>query len=412
MDRILLKNIFSLFSIQAVNYFLPLILIPYLVRVLGIENFGIYGLILAIIQYLIIIIDYGFNFTATKEISIYRGNKLYISKVFCSVIFCKIILSLLALFVIFLITIFYEEDKYLVLSFYFGFFLVIGSALFPVWLYQGYEKMIVIAISNFIARLIGILLVFILVKKANDTYIAILIQGIMSIIAATIALTMAFYLKLVTIVKFERKDIINHFKSGWDIFISTSFVSLYTTSIPIVLGATSGAASVGIYSAADKIKLALQGFIGPISQALYPRLSRLMSESKQEALSLIKQSFKYFVIPLFALSFFVFLFSDKIVYIIYGQGFSSTADILKIIIWIPPIIGIGNLLGVQIMLPMGLYKEFSRTYIFTGVIGFVLIYFLSKYYSYYGVSISLLLIEIMVVLLFFCFLKKASLGNK
>ncbi|MTC13076.1 oligosaccharide flippase family protein, partial [Providencia stuartii] len=67
MDRVILKNILSMFSIQGINYFIPLIMVPYLVRTLGLDGFGKYSIVIAIIQYLVIITDYGFNLSASRE---------------------------------------------------------------------------------------------------------------------------------------------------------------------------------------------------------------------------------------------------------------------------------------------------------------------------------------------------------
>ncbi|WP_152412237.1 oligosaccharide flippase family protein, partial [Edwardsiella tarda] len=95
MEKTLLKNIFSMFSIQGINYLIPLITVPYLVRVLGLDGFGKYSIILAVIQYLVILTDYGFSLSASRQISLNIGNKKVISQIFCAIICCKIVISLL-----------------------------------------------------------------------------------------------------------------------------------------------------------------------------------------------------------------------------------------------------------------------------------------------------------------------------
>ncbi|WP_265503647.1 oligosaccharide flippase family protein, partial [Providencia heimbachae] len=82
MDKTIIKNIFSMFSIQGVNYLIPLIMVPYLVRKLGLDGFGVYSIILAITQYFVIITDYGFSLSASRQIALNIQNKNIVSKVF------------------------------------------------------------------------------------------------------------------------------------------------------------------------------------------------------------------------------------------------------------------------------------------------------------------------------------------
>ncbi|MBP4043189.1 flippase [Aeromonas sp. SrichE-2G] len=408
MDRLLLKNIFSLFSIQAVNYILPLLIIPRLVQVLGVDLFGVYILIFTVIQYFIILSEYGFNLTATRKLAINIDNKKFVSKVFSSVILSKLMIAALGFSIInsyVLLTSTYREH---LIYFNLGYLSVFGSVFFPVWLYQAYEKMQWIAVCNFISRVSGVVLIYILVNDKHDFSLAIILQASMPLVASVISLFYCFSTRMVFFARVNFQDIAVEIKDGWDIFVSTSFVSLYTTSVPLILGYTSGAASVGIYAAADKIRLAVQSIINPVSQALYPRLSRLMLEKQDEAYGIIRTVFKFFVIPFFVLSLILMCFSEHIINVLYGDSLPGAVIVLKILIWIPPVVAIANMLGIQIMLPKGMTKEFSITYIVSGVIGFPLLITGAYYFSVIGVSIISVFIEVVVISLFLMFLKGRS----
>ncbi|WP_152598444.1 oligosaccharide flippase family protein, partial [Aeromonas lacus] len=82
MDKTLFKNIASLFGIQGMNYLIPLITLPYLVRVLDPIGYGSLGFALAIVQYCCMLTDYGFNWSVTQQIAVYRDDKLKVSKLF------------------------------------------------------------------------------------------------------------------------------------------------------------------------------------------------------------------------------------------------------------------------------------------------------------------------------------------
>ncbi|EFB5894022.1 O173 family O-antigen flippase, partial [Escherichia coli] len=147
MNKKVLLNIFSLLSIQGVGYILPLITLPYLVRILGPNNYGVYGYSLAIIQYSILIIDFGFNLTVTKKISLNRDDKLIVSSVFWNVMACKLLLCIFT----FLITVawsridntFAGDNLAVLMSSY---TMVIGILIFPIWLFQGKEEITKIAL--------------------------------------------------------------------------------------------------------------------------------------------------------------------------------------------------------------------------------------------------------------------------
>jgi Polysaccharide biosynthesis protein. len=88
------ENFISLVALQFINIILPLLLIPYLIRVLGIEGFGVYSFVLAIILYGVKLSDYGFTLSATYHISLNQKNKLKINEVFSSVLTIKVLIVL------------------------------------------------------------------------------------------------------------------------------------------------------------------------------------------------------------------------------------------------------------------------------------------------------------------------------
>ncbi|EJM0847537.1 oligosaccharide flippase family protein, partial [Salmonella enterica] len=89
----MLKNIIYLLAVQGGNYIFPLITLPYLVRVLEPTGYGIYGYSFALIQYFILLVDYGFNYSAPKAISLNRYNNDNISSIFWNIVAIKIIIA-------------------------------------------------------------------------------------------------------------------------------------------------------------------------------------------------------------------------------------------------------------------------------------------------------------------------------
>ncbi|MEO5990335.1 MAG: oligosaccharide flippase family protein, partial [Ferruginibacter sp.] len=99
-SKTLISNFVSLSALQGINLVLPLLILPYLVRVLGMELYGLIAFSTAFVYYFQVITDYGFNLTATREISIHRKNSLKVSEIYNSVMIIKLVLLVLSLFIL------------------------------------------------------------------------------------------------------------------------------------------------------------------------------------------------------------------------------------------------------------------------------------------------------------------------
>jgi PST family polysaccharide transporter len=316
--RRLIENFLSLSVLQIANYILPLITLPYLARVLGPEKFGLIAFSQAFIGYFIILTDYGFNFPATRDISINRGNKEKILEIFSSVIVLKFFLFLLALGIMSVIIFVFEKFRQDWKMHYLTFGMVLGQVLFPVWFFQGMERMKYITFLNILAKLIFTIAIFVFVRKVEDYLYVPLLNSLGFIVAGVLGLWIVLKDFGVEFKIPTWKEIKHQLKEGWYIFISTVAISLYTISNTFILGLFTNNTIVGYYSAAEKIIKAIQGLSNPISQTIYPHVSKLMHESRETGIKFLRKvAFLKGGFNL-VLSLSIFIFADLIVKIALG----------------------------------------------------------------------------------------------
>ena len=401
----LIENFFSLSVLQGANYILPLITFPYLVRVLGVEKFGLLAFANATIAYFNILTDYGFQLSATREISIHRENKEKISEIFSSVMIIKFALLILSFIIMTVIVFSFEKFRKDWLIYYLTFGMVVGQTLFPVWFFQGMERMKYITFLNITAKLIFTVCIFVFVHKVSDYIYVPLINSLGFLVAGSMSIYIILKNFKLTLKMPSAQEIKYQLREGWYIFISTVAISLYTISNTFILGLFTNNTIVGYYSAAEKLIKAVQGLLGPISQTVYPYISKLVNESKEKGIKFIKKVTLIVGGFSFVLSLFIFVFANLIVNIVLGSKFSESVYVLRILAFLPFIIGLSNIFGIQTMLTFNYKKAFSKILIAASIMNITLAFILVPLYKDIGISFAVLISESFVTLSMFIYLQ-------
>ncbi len=378
--KILIENISSLYILQIAGYIIPLIILPFLVRMLGSEMFGLMVFSFSLVQYFIIITDYGFNLSATRRVSICRSDRRVLSEVFSAVFLIKFITMIMSFLLFLVIIIFIKNIHKHYAIFLVSFLTVLGNVLFPVWLFQGLEKIKYISIFSLVGRIISLLALLIFIRSSNDVLLAVFIQTLGVLLSGIFAIVTIIKDNIVDVVKPSKKMFIEVLSDGWPIFISQLSVSLFTNTGIFLLGSFCNYESAGYFAIADKIVKAVCGLSIPIVNGIYPRVSSLFENSQQMALQLLRKAFLWGGGLLLFSSMMLFLFAQYIVRIIVGNDQPVVVSLLRIMSIIPISVFIDNIYGTQILLNIHREQIFMTIIVVSGIISLLgMLLFVPKY---------------------------------
>lgn len=403
--KVLIENFSSLTAFQVLNLLLPLITYPYLIRVLGKETYGLVLFAQAIVGYLLILVGFGFNISATKEISIYRDSKEKLSEIVSSVLIIKSGLFIIALLILTIALWFIPQAKEFKMLFFLTMWICLYDLIFPVWYFQGLEKMKYITYITLVSRLFFVGMIFLLIESSSDYILIPVINGIGALVAGFISLFIIFNRHKIKF-KFQNKERLLHFlKDSIPIFISNISIRLYVSSNKVIIGTFLGLSELAYYDLGEKLASLLKIPQSILGQTIFPKINR------DKNISFVKKAFKVSVPFNILLALVVIIFSKQIVQLLAGQEMLPSIWVINILALSVPVIAMSNVFGIQLLIPFGKAKLFSKIVISSGVVYLVqlLLIWLIWNINIYSLSILTVTTEIIVTITMFYFCKKNKL---
>ncbi|MBE6485590.1 MAG: flippase [Methanosphaera stadtmanae] len=406
----ILENIASLTGLQFASYILPLITLPYLTYVLGPDKFGLTQYAISLITYFQMFTDYGFNLSATRELAIVREDKRKVSEIFNTVMFIKIMLTafsfLVLLAIVSLVPKFNNDAEVYLLTF--G--IVIGNVLFPTWLFQGMEYMKYTSILNIIGKILFTVFIFVFIHQSSDYLLVPVINSFGYLIVGILGIYISLTRFDIDLTKPSLENIKYHLKEGWHVFLSTIAINMYTTTNTFLLGLLTNNTLVGYYSIAEKIINAVNGLFNPISQALYPYISRTVNnKDKNSNILMIRKLTKLAAILGMIFSIGVFVFAEPVINILFGPEYVSSITVLRILSIIPFMVSLSNIFGIQTMLTFNYKKDFTKIVLMGGIIDIILGIILISLFKEIGIAIAFTITETFITLAMLTFLQRKGI---
>lgn len=389
----LLENFISLGALQIISYVVPLVTLPYLSRVLGVDKFGLVFFAFAFMQYFIMLTDYGFGLSAAREIAVNRHNKNNLSNIFSAVTVIKLGLLVVSFIVLLGMIIFIPKLHQNWQVFILSFLMVVGNAIYPVWFFQGMERMKYITFLNILSKTIFLVLIFIFVKQESDYIIVPFLNSMGFLVAGIIGMYFAIKTLGAKLYLPKWNSIKKQFKYSSEFFLSRVSVSAYTNTNTFCLGLIGSTVMVGYYVAAEKIYNAINGIQAPLGQALYP----FVAKNKD-----IKTYKKWFKVALFCnvlVCSIVFIFAKEFITLFYGAEMTNAYYVLRIFCLISLIVFPSMLVGYPLIGALGHTKEANGSVIVGSVVhitGLFILFVINKM-NIYSIALMVLITESVVL---------------
>ncbi|WP_243405785.1 flippase [Pasteurella langaaensis] len=379
------------------NFLFPLITFPYVSRILLPEGTGKVAFAYAIVSYFSIFASFGVANYGIRACAKVRDNKDQLSKTVQEILIINLVITLFVYLIFWIciefIDVFRSERKLFWISSLNIILTVIGVE----WLYKGLERYQYITVRSVIFKIISLILVFTLVKSKND-YIIYAFVMIFATVGSGI-INLLNLNRLITLELYTNYNFKKHIKPMAVFFVTTIAVAFYVYVSIALLGLMTDSKEVGYYDVAYRIRNVMVSIVTTLGAVLLPRLSYYVAHNMNDEFNrIIKKSMQFIFLLSLPLVVFCFIFSDNIIFILAGEAYYSASQPLKILSFIILIVGVSNLTGIQMLIPLGKEKYLCYSVVLAAAINMLLNLILIPIYGATGTAISVVLAEISILI--------------
>lgn len=406
-DRWLLMNSFFrskvfrngtyLYVLQFFNTVIPLLTLPYITKVIGIEQYGVLNKVLNYVLYMQAFVEYGFTLNGARKISLATSEE-EINQIRSNIIYSKFLLLIISSVFAFGLMFFLktaEQRQCLWLLF----IIVASEVLAQTWFFQGMQSMIHITIVSVIGRSVSVLFIFLFVKNPSDLPLYCLFYSSTYFIIAFLGTIIAKLKFKCHFTKFSIGNILEEMKDAFYLFITSFSSKIFTIISVTVLSIFSSDIDIGGFSAIQKIPQIIVLAYIPLSQAIFPYVCKLYRENESKGVIFIRRFLIVISTGLVIGISILIIFRNFIIGLIYDTDYTAyTYLIIPLAAWLFFSV-INNILGIQILVARGMKKQYSICFFAANAILVLLNFVFGYFYGPIGVSIATLVGEVTLTIL-------------
>ncbi len=387
------KNYIYNLIYQILVMIIPLITTPYLSRVLGAENIGIYSFTLSVTTYFILFGSLGIAMYGQREIAYLQNDIKKRSKIFFEIFLMRCITLSISILIFYIV--FCSNGQYDV---YYKILLLelIANVVDISWYFQGLEEFKKTVVRNIIVKLISVICIFVFVKETTDLNKYFIIYVLSNFLGN---LSLWMYLpKYIQKIKLKELNLFRHIKPTIMLFIPQIATQLYTVLDKTMIGIIiSNKAEVGYYEQAQKIVKLLMTIATSLGTVMMPRIAATFASGNHKKIKdYMNKSFSFILLLAFPLMFGIISISKNFVPIFYGKGYEKVIPLMCIISPIIVLIGLSNVIGTQYLLPTKKQNKYTLSVVIGALLNFILNLILIKYFASIGASIATVIAEFAV----------------
>ena len=402
---IFIKNFFNLIINQGINIFIALLATRILFERLGEAQFGLVNLALSIVLLLSISVSYGYHLNGPKRIALFRDDFVKKQTLINEIIVTRIIIAIGMAIFLFCLTYYFGFFKSYASLVYYSLILLFSQALFPMFYFQGNDKIAWFSLVNIFAKGAYLLLIVLFIKTPNDATYVNFLFGFTALTVYIVFWIIIYKKEKIKWVWVSIHNIKKRFIENFQFFISSIAGHVSIHGGLIILASFVNNTILGEFALAQKIALLMRMVPVFFTQAILQNATVLFKKDKIEFNSYLNRIFIIGLSITLGMGLMVFLLSKWIIFLLAGSFVIYSETILKILAFIPflSMLNFNNM--IKILVDEKKYLLTRATWI-TAIVMLILATIGSYYYGGYGLSIALVLTEIVSFIVYSSLLTK------
>lgn len=275
------ENYVFMTVLQALNMCFYLLVYPFLIRVLGVDSYGLYVYAAAVVALFVTFVSFGYDLPAVKRIAENVGDKNAMSQILSEVTTSKLLLEVFAMIVYFGLFLLLPKMQANPILFVIVFFQTITNIFFPQWYFQGVQRMRVVTYIQVAFKVLSLPFLFLFLHDAQDNWVYALIVTITAIAGGVVAWLIIVYKDGIKVRLVSLSAIQVSIRNALPFFLSNTTGVIKEQGVVLLIGQFLGMNDVAIYDLANKIILIPRTLFSKLNDALFPKMMAQQNESRR-----------------------------------------------------------------------------------------------------------------------------------